>query len=55
MLLLLQSARQTGGRRGDAWQPVEDALKKKLLGVLLDELGRTDGAELAATGTTPSP
>ena len=38
VLLRLQSARQTGGRTGAAWDAVEDQLKQRLLGVLLEEL-----------------
>jgi ABC-type transport system substrate-binding protein len=38
VLLRLQSERQTGGRKGDAWQPLEDALQRRLFDVLLDEL-----------------
>jgi len=38
VLLFHQSAMERGGRRGDGWRPVEDALKQKLLDVLLDEL-----------------
>ena len=64
VLLRLQSARQTGGRRGPDWQTLEDSLKTKLLGVLLDELddrvqaGQWDDAfaltkELAGSYRTP--
>ena len=38
VLLRLQSARQTKARSGAAWDAVEDALKQRLLGVLLEEL-----------------
>ncbi len=38
VLLRLQSARQTKTRSGAAWDAVEDALKQRLLGVLLEEL-----------------
>ncbi len=38
VLLGLQSDRQTGRRAGKVWQDVEDELKKKLFGVLLEEL-----------------
>ena len=40
VLLFHQSAKARDGRKGNGWQPVEDALKQKLLGVLLDELTR---------------
>ena len=36
---------ERGGRKGDGWRPVEDALKKELLDVLVDELKQLTEAD----------
>ncbi len=45
VLLFHQSAMERGDRRGDGWRPVEDALKQKLLDVLLDQLKQLTEAD----------
>src|SRR5262249_21430024 len=47
-----ESARETGGREGDAWDDVGKGLRKQLLDVQLQQLR---GRPAAGTGTRPSP